>query len=273
MTAVLEPATGLPMALSSTAARVDSLVGTREPVDLRTLEERAPLLTRVDRKYVVPVALLEHLVEQLDEGWTALEVGGRRLFGYTSTYFDTADLLTYRAHVQRRRRRFKVRVRRYADSDDCMLEVKRKAFRGLTVKERRPHATEGQDELGREGHAFVLDSLRGHAEPPRTPMSPVVVTSNRRATIACLADRTRLTVDTDLSCGWGPAHTALRPGYVVLESKVGGHGSTVDRLLRSLGERPVPISKYCLGVASLGLDLPTNPWRRTMHRFFDTTTS
>jgi hypothetical protein len=55
----------------------------------------------------------------------------------------------------------------------------------------------------------------------------------------------------------------------VLESKVDGHASQVDRLLRSFGIRPVPISKYCVGVASLGLDVPSNPWRRTMRTFFE----
>jgi hypothetical protein len=242
-------------------------------VDLPTLEAGAALLTRVDRKYVVPVAMLGRLVEELSDEWAALEIEGRRLFGYTSTYFDTPDLLTYRAHVQQRRRRFKVRVRRYADSDDCMLEVKRKGLRGVTVKERQPHATWRQSELGDEGHAFVADCLRGHVEPPSAQLAPVVVTSNRRATLACVADRSRLTVDTDLTAGWGFAGTALRPGYVVLESKVIGHASTVDRLLRAFGQRPVAISKYCVGVASLGIDLPSNPWRRTMRQFFVTPAS
>ena len=34
-------------------------------------------------------------------------------------------------------------------------------------------------------------------------------------------------------------------------------------------DRPVEISKYCVGVASLGLDVPSNPWRRTMRSYFD----
>jgi hypothetical protein len=100
-------------------------------------------------------------------------------------------------------------------------------------------------------------------------MRPVVVTGNRRATLANLNGHSRLTIDTDLACGWGNSHAALQPGFVVLESKVEGHGSQVDRLLRAAGVRPVPISKYCLGVASLGHDLPSNPWRRTMRRYFD----
>jgi hypothetical protein len=163
-----------------------------------------------------------------------------------------------------------VRVRRYVDSDDCMLEVKRKGARGLTIKERRDHSINDQTELGDDGRAFVDGCLRGHvAQGPIGSLAPVVVTGNRRTTLASLSGHSRLTVDSDLACGWGIRHASLRPGLVVLESKVDGHASQVDRLLRSFGIRPVPISKYCVGVASLGLELPSNPWRRTMRSCFD----
>jgi hypothetical protein len=274
MSAALEPEAD-PLAPPSEAAeRVGSLVGVLPAIDLAALESGAALLTRVDRKYVVPMSTFERLVASLSDEWRALEIDGRRLFGYASTYFDTPDLHTYRAHLQRRRRRFKVRVRRYADSDGCMLEVKRKGLRGLTVKERTPHPPWCHAELGPAGRAFVAEVVRGHADLPDGQLRPVVTTTNRRATIASLADRARVTVDTDLSCGWGDAGTSLRGGYVLLESKVEGRGaSPVDRLLRSLGERPLDISKYCVGVASLGLDLPTNPWRRTLRRYFENPTS
>jgi len=208
-------------------------------------------------------------VTALGDEWRALDIAGQRLFGYSSVYFDTPDLLTYRAHLQGRRRRFKIRVRRYVDSDDCMLEVKRKGLRGLTVKQRRPHAATQQAELGDEGRAFVSSCLRDLGALRIDDLEPVVVTDNRRATLASVAQHARVTVDTDLTCGWGTSHTALRPGHVVLETKVEGHASSVDRLMRTFGERPVAISKYCVGVASLGLDVPSNPWRRTMRSYFD----
>jgi hypothetical protein len=255
---------------SATSDLVAGIVGALPGIDLPTLDAGAALLTRVDRKYVVPVATFERLVHALDGSWTALEIDGRRLFGYSSVYFDTDDFVTYRSHLQGRRRRYKVRIRRYVDSDDCMLEVKRKGLRGVTVKERRAHPIWQQTELGEDGAAFVDGCLRAHGDPGLSaPMHPVVVTGNRRTTLACLSGHSRLTIDTDLSCGWGGTHAALLPGMVVLESKVEGHGSQVDRLLRAFGVRPVPISKYCVGVASLGLDLPSNPWRRTMRTYFD----
>ncbi len=255
---------------SSTTEEVAAVVGSLPAVDLPSLDAGAPLLTRVDRKYVVPLETFARLVHALGDEWSALEIGGSRLFGYSSVYFDTPDLLTYRAHLQQRRRRYKVRVRRYVDTDDCMLEVKRKGLRGSTVKERQPHASRLQADLGDDGRRFVLDCLRVHGEPPVATFLPVVTTSNRRATLTSLTDTARLTVDTDLTCGWGEATATLRPGHVVLESKFEGHASNVDRLLRALGERPAVISKYCIGVASLDLGVPSNPWRRTLRSFFDT---
>ena len=255
---------------SPTVGAVSDVVRRLPAVDLPTLEAGASLLTRVDRKYVVPVATLERLAVELDESWRALEIDGQRLFSYSSTYFDTEDLATYRAHLQRRRKRFKVRVREYVDSGGCMLEVKRKGLRGLTVKERRPHPAAYAGELGAEGHAFVDQVLCGYGARPSGPLRPVVLTTNRRATLASLEHRSRLTVDTEVTCGWGSSRAVLRPGFVVLESKVEGHASSVDRLLRAWGERPVSISKFCVGVASLGLDLPSNPWHRTLRRYFDT---
>src|SRR3954464_15390096 len=145
---------------SACADQVDEIVRRLPAVELSALEAGAALLTRVDRKYVVPVRTLKTLVHCLGGDWAALEIEGRRQFGYTSTYFHTADLATYRAHLQRRRRRYKVRVRQCIDSGSCMLEVKRKGLRGLTVKERRPHPDWQHAELGAEGHAFVADALQ-----------------------------------------------------------------------------------------------------------------
>jgi hypothetical protein len=267
-----DPLTAAPAGRSVTASRVEALAHRLPSVDLGTLDAAAALLTRTDRKYVVPIATFERLLDGLN-GWRALEIDGRRLFGYTSTYFDTLDLATYRAHLQGRRRRFKVRVRQYVDSGDCLLEVKRKGLRGVTVKERAAHQAWRRFELGPDGHAFVAEVLRGHAPFPDSELEPVVTTSNGRATLVHLGSRSRLTVDVDLRCGWGERSTVLRDGFVVIESKVGGHASEVDRLLRGLGERPVTISKYCLGVASLGLDVPSNPWRRSLRRYFESPTS
>ena len=258
---------------SETARHVDVLVGRLPAIDLATLEREAALLRRVDRKYVVPVATLERLLETLDDGWRVLDIDGCRLFGYTSTYFDSPDLATYRAHLQRRRRRFKVRVREYAETGEAMLEVKRKGLRGATVKERTPYRQWCGVALDESAMTFVAQSVHGYADMPSGRLSPVVTTRTRRATLVHPASQARVTVDVDLWCGRDDAATELLPQLVLLETKAEGMGSSVDRELRRLGARPVEISKFCVGVAALGLDLPSNPWRRTMRRYFEPTTS
>jgi hypothetical protein len=269
VSATPEPERSWPEGWSTTAQEVDTLLRALPGVDLPTLESTAALLTRVDRKYVVPVETFARLVGSLDDGWRSLDVSGRRLFGYTSTYFDTADLATYRAHLQGRRRRFKVRIRRYDDTDSSMLEVKRKGMRGMTVKERMPYSAWDGGGLCGAGRAFVAEAVGGHAVLPDAELAPVVTTRNRRATLLHAESRSRLTVDLDLRCGRGEDSGVLREGFVLLESKAAGVSSVADRLLRSLGARPAAISKYCIGVAPLGRDLPTNPWRRTVRRYFD----
>lgn len=274
MTAVLQESSDALTAWSPTSDAVDAATWRVPPVDLETLDAGVALQTRIDRKYVLTVDLFTRLVGDLGDAWFALEIDRRRLFGYSSVYFDTADFMTYRAHLQGRRHRYKVRIRRYVDSGDCLLEVKLKGRRGVTVKERLAHPTERRDQLGETGERFVGACVGRHGAPqPTGDLRPVVATSNRRATFASLAENARLTVDVDLACGQGSQRTRLKPGFVLVESKVALRASRVDLLLREYGVRPITVSKYCVGVASLGLDLPTNPWNRTLRTFFATPTT
>ena len=40
-------------------------------------------------------------------------------------------------------------------------------------------------------------------------------------------------------------------------------------ILRELGVRPASVSKYCVGVAALHPELPSNPWHQTLRRYFE----
>jgi len=45
-------------------------------------------------------------------------------------------------------------------------------------------------------------------------------------------------------------------------------GSAADRILGELGVRPASVSKYCVAVAALHPELPSNPWHQTLRRYF-----
>ena len=87
-----------------------SAVDRLPPVSLADLNAEAELLTRVDRKYVVPAGDLDAFVTGVP-GLRVLTIDGRRSSHYESTYLDTVGLDSWTASAHRRRRRWKVRSR------------------------------------------------------------------------------------------------------------------------------------------------------------------
>ncbi|QDP95969.1 VTC domain-containing protein [Microlunatus elymi] len=126
---------------------VGAAVADLPPITLAEVQATAELQQRIDRKYLLPVQRFDHWLHLLDGSVQVLQIAGRRTFGYESTYFDTADLLTFRQHRQGRRRRFKIRTRTYTDTDECVFEVKLEGRRDTTVKERMPYPVDFRDRL------------------------------------------------------------------------------------------------------------------------------
>lgn len=245
------------------------------PVTLDELNDAAALQTRRDRKYVLTPDELGRLLADLPPA-RVLEIDGSRSFAYDSTYFDTPELDAYRLAATRRRRRFKVRTRTYVDTGSCFVEVKTRAGRGTTVKERQPH--DDADHLG-VARAFVSDRLADAGAPAAPVLAPTLRSRYRRTTL--LLDDARVTLDSGLvwdllsPCDAAPAvdsatgHRAAAMGdLVVVETKTaaGSGPSSVDRLLWRVGHRPDRISKYATGLAVLRPDLPDMPWRRLVRR-------
>ncbi|MDR1767913.1 MAG: VTC domain-containing protein [Propionibacteriaceae bacterium] len=231
------------------------------PVSLDELNSRAALLDRVDRKYVVPAERLPELLEWLPEGTAALEIAGRRQFAYQTCYHDTWDLLTYRLATQRRRRRFKVRTRTYADQSSW-LEVKASAGRGRTVKER----VEADGLLP----WWVGQTLAaaGFTMAPQD-WRPCLMAAFDRSTLllpaACGVGPARVTVDANLR--WSlPGGCWREADIAVVETKSPNAPTAFDHALWGLGLRPERFSKYATALAWLRPELPSNRWRRGLAR-------
>lgn len=244
---------------------LDDAVSRLEPVSLAQVVQAAELQRRVDRKYLVPVDLLPAILEGGRTALEALEIDGRRRFGYDTLYFDTPTLDFYRHHLQGRRRRAKVRTRTYTDSGDCVLEVKLSGGRGATDKQRLAWAPGEAHVLGEVGRDFVAGHVPGvHAESLR----PTSATRYDRTTLLSVRDASRVTVDVLLTASVGGRQAHLDPRLAVLETKTSGAPGPVDLRLRRLGVRPMSLSKYCLAVAALHPWLPAGQWRRVLRAGF-----
>jgi VTC domain len=241
-----------------------------DPIGLDELNALAELQTRVDRKYFVPAGLFSRMIGELRPELRVLDIDGMRTFGYESVYFDTPDLITYRAHLQRRRQRFKARTRTYTDSGLTMFEVKLKGARGETVKGRVPYPAEHHAELTDAALAHLRSTLcRAYHQGVPPGMRPTVTTTYRRTTFVTRSGDTRLTCDVGLVNRDGRHEVHDTGTHVLVESKSAGHGGGgADRILRELGVRPASVSKYAVAVAALHPELPSNPWHQTLRRYF-----
>jgi len=242
------------------------------PIGLAELDAGFALQRRTDHKYFLPAALVAPFLDRVGDRLRVLDIDGLRAFGYASTYFDSPDLLTYRAHLQGRRRRFKVRVRTYTDSGTTALEVKLKGSRGETVKRRRPHAEHARGTLGHDGHTFVAGCVAdAYGLPVPRELAPVLTTTNHRVTFAATGEDARMTFDLGVTCrdaATTRGAVRLDAERILVETKSGAGAGTLDLVLRGLGVRPASVSKYCLGVAVLRPELAGNPWHRVLREQF-----
>ena len=267
---------------------------------LTELNSAAGLLTRVDRKYLVPLERAQDLINGLTPDTRVLDIDGRRRFSYASTYFDTPGLEAFMLAARKRRRRFKVRTRTYLDTGLCFLEVKTRGARGTTVKRRMGYHPDDASRLTGPGRAFVAACLASTgvtgpaaAREIAAALRPVLATTYERTTLHLPDAEARATIDTALT--WqrltpgartraaavtAGAPQALRPARLtaaindgepvavadvaVVETKNPATPSPADRALWDVGHRPTRISKYATGMALLHPELPANRWYRTL---------
>jgi len=239
-----------------------------EPVGLPELEGDASLLTRRDRKYLVPRTTLDLIMGDLRSGARVLEIDGIRTFTYESVYFDTLDLTSYMAAAHGRPRRFKVRTRNYVDSAQSQLELKTRDRRGLTVKHRMPYHFEDRVLLTHRAIEF-LETFEQTAEVARS-LHPTLRTRYLRTTLLDDSSCSRVTIDTNMACTASNGSTLACPDLAIIETKTTGGPCRVDHLLWSQHIRPAKVSKYCTSLAALEPSLPSNKWRPVLRTHFDT---
>ncbi len=237
-------------------------------VSLDEVLAAAAALVRVDRKYLVPHTTAQALLDRLavDRGHRVLEIAGRLHTSYRSSYYDTADLDTCRAHLQQRRRRWKVREREYVEDGLRRVEVKTRDGSGTTTKDvadRTGEDSRGSGALGAAEASFVATTLASYGfAVDVTALSRTMEVTYRRTTLADLTAGTRVTLDVEVDCVLGDRRVWLDRGYVIVETKGGTRPGGVDRLLRELGARPRSLSKYASTASLLRADLADNDVRR-----------
>ncbi len=235
-----------------------------DAISLDQLLERADLQTRSTNKYIVNGDIVEEMIAASESDLAMLQIDDQRVIAYETVYFDTPDHALFLDTAYRRPKRFKVRTRHYEHGRSAMLEIKEKNGRGATVKHRRDYPFEQRHELLAEAQAWIAEIV---SFDRIDLLQPTLVTRFGRATAIHRDVDERFTFDTGLVCETPDGAISVLDGIIV-ETKSTSGSSTLDRWLWRRGVRPMNVSKYCTGLASIDPTLPANHWHRTLRSHF-----
>jgi hypothetical protein len=240
-----------------------------DPVPLEELDNRVSLQRRVDNKYLLAWERFADLAGQLRASHDSLEIDGRRLFTYSSVYFDTPNLLCFRDHVEDRVPRFKVRSRAYHESDVCTFEVKVKRNGDETDKQNLDYDISNHGQITPDARRFleqVIADATGREAPDE--LRPALTTRFNRGTLGARDGSERVTIDFELHVVRPDGSAVcLAPDQVIVETKSEAGEGHVDGILREAGISPISLSKYRLGIGALAAHDPDPPLGRERDRY------
>lgn len=226
-----------------------------EPIALDEMES-VKLLNRVDSKYAIPSSSIVDILHQLSENYRVLEVNGIRSHQYTTVYYDTHDFALYHQHHNGKMNRYKVRMRRYEDSDVNFFELKFKSNKKRTIKQRIVCSDFSKKIKGKK-RRFLSAKSPIDAEI----LNPKITVHYQRITLVSKQLDERLTIDIDL---WFENETE-KSNYnnlVIAEIKRAANvRSKAAELLHLHHINKMSLSKYCLGISSLYSDVKTNNFK------------
>ena len=221
---------------------------------------KAALMARVETKYIIHQNMVDQLLTGLRSKYRILEINHRRENHYQTLYFDTINHHCYQRHQAGAQQRWKIRSRRYLESNSTFLEVKYKNNRKRTLKKRIP-ADLLMDLLQPSSDSFLADNTPYR----RDELQPSLEIKYSRITLVNNNNQERVTLDSSLQFANSRSSIDLS-GLVVVETKQAQfiRQSTFMKNLRSEGIRPASFSKYCIGTALLNPLIKQNRFKPTL---------
>jgi hypothetical protein len=226
------------------------VIGDFNTVDLRQADSLG-LMQRYDTKFAFHRSKLTEILEYLKNGYSVVEIGGKRIFSYKTLYYDTEDLYFYRQHHDKKLSRYKLRCRTYEDTEESFFEVKCKTNKRKTIKD-RCHFEKWRVEtkLPDKAVSFARGRiLEKDAVAMAQGVLPTLWVNYRRISLVNPSSRERVTVDVDLAYSDDRRSLAMND-LVIAEIKKSSQASTsfFSSYLKKMNVLPLQFSKYCMGI-------------------------
>lgn len=208
-----------------------------------TQQNTAALMDRVDSKYLLPIDLFNPLMAAISEDYSILNAYGQQIFSYQTTYFDNKERKFYRDHHNGKLNRYKVRYRRYVESDMGYMEVKFKNNQKRTIKQRIPMDCILPNQI--QISDFVESTL-GYS----TELETALFVNYQRITLLNERNLERITLDLNLSFRNASGSTeSIQDKVFIVEIKQDRKPfpSSCRNFIKHHGYHTINFSKYCMG--------------------------
>lgn len=230
------------------------------PISLEEMDH-VKLLDRIDTKYVINQDSLEGYLLALQDKYRVLSIDGILVHPYETLYYDTPDYRLFRMHQSGRQNRFKIRFRKYVNSDIAFFEIKSKNNTDRTIK-KRVLVESIFETLNGSLNKFITSHTSGAFHE----YVPVLRVFFNRITLVNILANERLTIDTDIRYASNGDEKNMER-LVIIELK---QEKLVDspfmQLMDGKGLHENYISKYCQGVVNMNKDLKKNLFKHRLNK-------
>jgi len=235
--------------------KIKDILAEFEPITLEEMDS-VKLMDRTDTKFLFRIEQLPEILERAKEFYKILEVNGNRSSKYETLYFDTENHDLFQRHQCGKMNRYKVRQRKYVESNLYFFEIKFKNNRERTVKER----------VKRKEFEYVV---RGKAEKLLNKISPlksenlkpVLWVNYTRLTLVNRFSKERLTLDINLEYKKDDKQKLLHKLVIAEVKQEKASPSPFIRIVRQRGIREGGISKYCFGIIYMNENIRKNNFK------------
>jgi hypothetical protein len=219
---------------------IKELLDPFEPITLQEMD-RVKLMNRMDTKFAFRFSDLNTLLPLLTLNYRVLTIEGTNTPHYESLYFDDERFSFFRDHHNGKGDRFKVRIRKYVESNLFFLEIKHK-IKGRTDK-KRIVTDQFNEVLPESDLAFVHKELQANKN-----LVPTMWNSFQRITLVSKTENERLTLDFNILFEKdGVKKTFKQLVIAELKQEDLNRNSVFYQLMKEQRIRPYRLSKYCLG--------------------------
>ena len=236
------------------------------PINLDEMDA-VKLMDRRDTKFVFKRDLLPLILEKLSDKYKILQIAKTRSQNYHTLYFDNQDFLLYTKHHNGKLNRYKIRYRRYIDSDLCFLEIKYKNNKGRTMKKRvgiqNFEPLKMNPVLSPKSKKFIVENSTISPDE----LVPKLRNKFTRLTLVEVQAKERITIDYNLKYSVSqtetPGRTIALSKMVIAEVKQEKYTASSDfiQLMRENRIQQMRISKYCIGCCLLYDNLKYNNFK------------